>query len=226
METSSTGGTKAVSATTYPSYLPPRWMVHQAAEEVVRRRLSYVPGFWELVQATPENVQQYLEWSREYALLALYPPSERRSVDDRVQRFGQAFPGLFNINGEPRAHDVRRDAQGGPRFIGALNVPRRGPLLIAEKSFRAGFHSSCVFRIERDASIKLGGFVIKSNRQAPKRFKYNVYFAYVVAFGEEVSPVNFIDDFESELVLHFGVTANQQQRQEIAGDRVLEGSVA
>jgi hypothetical protein len=206
---------------TSSTYLPPAWMVRNAIEDVARRRLSHAPAFRKLVQASPDSVQQYLEWNKAYAILALYPQSERPAVESRIRRFGQGFPGLFNINGEPRAHDVRSRTQNAPSFFGSLNIEKPGPLLAAERLFEVGFRSNCVFRIEPDASIKIGGFIVRSHNRAPKRFKYRIHFVYIVAFGFILTPLNFLEYFERELVLHFGFGADMDQRQEISESIVL-----
>jgi hypothetical protein len=208
---------KGVSST----YLPPAWMVRNAIGDVTRRRLSHAPAFRKLVQATPDSVQQYLEWNKGYAVVALYPPSERPAVESRIRRFGQGFPGLFNINGEPRAHDVRSRARNAQGFLGSLKVEKPGPLLAAQRLFEVGFRSNCVFRIERDASIKIGGFVVRSDSRAPKRFNYRIHFVYIVAFGSVLTPLNFLEHLERELVLHFGLSADIDQRQEISESLAL-----
>jgi hypothetical protein len=105
-------------------FLPPERLVSEAVQDVVRRRLSHVPRFLALVQTESEKVRQYLEWNRDYALLALYPPSEAHRIGGRIQRFGQAFPGLFNFNGKPRAHDLSRDSPDG-RLLRVDHAPLR-----------------------------------------------------------------------------------------------------
>jgi hypothetical protein len=186
-------------------FLPPERLVSEAVQDVVRRRLSHVPRFLALVQTESEKVRQYLEWNRDYALLALYPPSEAHRIGGRIQRFGQAFPGLFNFNGKPRAHDLRPGARNAVTFVGENVIKKKSLLLTAltNELFQAEIHTDCAFRIERDASMNIAGIILRSSKQAARQFRYKIHFVYLVGFGITMSPFSFIDDFESYIVNHF-----------------------
>jgi len=203
--------------------LPPRSAVADAARDIVRRRLTHSEFFGDIVQTAPEKVQQYLEWNDDYALLALYPPSEVMNLERRLKRFGQGFPGLFNIDGKPRPHDVRPGARKIAGFLGGGKLTASGVLIVSDPLFKAVLHGNCALRVERDASATICSFRLKSGVGAAKRFRYTIYFVYIVAFGDRFSPFNFLQYFESNLVMNFGITSDSSQRRTISGERSIEG---
>ena len=190
-----------------PPIAPPRWMVRESIRSVIERRLRTArpQRVQELVQSTPDRVRYYLEWNTKYALVGLHPASETSAFESRIERFGHAFPGLFNINGAPRTHDLRPAARDEPGFIGAHELNRRGPILVrGERPFGPTLVTNCLMRIEPNASIALSGLVIKSDKQAPKKFQYKLHFVYIVAFGDQISHFDFVDEYERVLVMYFG----------------------
>jgi hypothetical protein len=202
-------------------------MVRQATQDVIQRRLRCASPdrVAALTHAAPDQVQQYLEWNRDYAVLALHPPSEATNIDNRVKRFGQGFPGLFNINGDPRPHDVRSGSHVGPSFTGALHVTRPGPILLVPKEpFKIVMRTNCLLRIEPDSSIAISGFVVKNHKLSPKSFKYRINFLYIIAFGNKMSPLGFVSQFERVLVYYFGMNADNAPREEISSGAILEGT--
>jgi hypothetical protein len=187
---------------------PPLWLARRVAEDVVGRRIRTAPAerVDELIQTTPDRVQYYLEANSTYSLLALYPPSESLNIGRRLQRFGQAYPGLFNINGIPRAHDVRRVARSGPAFIGGVRTRTLdAALLLGAEGFGAKIKTNCFLRLEPNTAIALSRVVLKSANRAAKRFTYRLNFIYMMAFGDRALPYDFADHLEKSLVHWLGM---------------------
>lgn len=183
----------------------PELIPREKVGDVLRRRIHPAPDHLvrEYIGTEPHRVQYYLERQDDYALVSLYPPTEARNIDARCRRFGQAFPGLFNVDGIPRSHDVRLSSGFQQGFIGAIQTRSLvGSLIMGADKFRTVIVANCFLRLEPDTSVALTRVRIKSPTRTPG-FRYNIYFAFAVGFGHVAKPHDFVDRFEDTIVRYF-----------------------
>lgn len=193
-----------------PIPVPPRWLMRKEAEGIIDRRLRTAPAplVHDILGTAPGKLQYYLETDPAYALISLHPPSEVPKLRQRVRRFGQAFPGLFNINGEPRPHDLRPTAKSQPAFMSKTSYTSHDVFLVGE-SFGVILRGNCFVRLERDSSIGLSRLNVQSSKGAPREFKYKVHFIYIMTFGHKFQPYDFGENLDKFCVRHFGLCAQR-----------------
>jgi hypothetical protein len=178
---------------------PPRELLERQVQNMVRRRFETAPEplTRNLVGTTAERIKSYVEIGGEYSLVSFYPLAEASKLHDRVRRFGQAFPGLFNINETPRAHDMRSTTRPRRSYIGAVKTRSlAAPLLIGSTDFRSVIISDCFLQVMPDTSVAISALQLRSERSAETQFKYKIYFTFVMAFGTKTSHYDFLDQLE------------------------------
>jgi hypothetical protein len=167
-------------------------------------------------------VQYYLEVSSDYGLLALYPRSEASEIDRRIRRFGQAYPGLFNVNGTPRPHNVKKVVPFEPAFIGGVKIKSLDPvLLLGAEGFSARLQTDCFLRLEPNTSAAFSRIILRSGKRAARRFVYHINFVYMMAFGDRALAYDFPDYLENSLVRWFGMSADVSEPTTLDGEIVI-----